>query len=158
ELNRLVCPTMDVFLDRAVSFSQLHRDQTVKAGGNRDEKPHVKRVVCHRGATENAGLVTFANNAWRNGRAVRFSQIEAPELTLENASGEVTTSGGPGLMKLFQLGDPLETTTSPRPERVSPAEQVFRLTRVEFAGPMHANNHDKIQSATFSGPVRVAHA
>src|SRR5262249_25140949 len=113
---------------------------------------------CHRGATENAGLVTFANNAWRNGRAVRFSQIEAPELTLENDSGEVTTSGGPGLMKLFQLGDPLETTTSPRPERVSPAEQVFRLTRVEFAGPMHANNHDKIQSATFSGPVRVAHA
>src|SRR5262249_12538600 len=146
--------TMDVYLDRAVSFSRFHREQTVRAGAERDEKPRVKRVVCHRGTTAGAGLVTFANNAWRNGRAIRFQQLEAPELTLENDTGEVSSSG-PGLMKLFQLGDRLDTGPT-RTAASSPAEEVFRLTRVEFDGRMRANN--RTQSATFAGPVRVAHA
>ncbi len=161
ELNRMLCSKMDVFLDRAVSLSQMHRQHLAQSGAlsKPDENPRVKRVVCHRGDGQNAlQPVTIASTTSTNGKMTQFHRIEAPEVTFENDSGEVTTAG-PGEVRLFQLGDELQfdSPTKPKPANpVAPPEQVFKLTCIEFAGRMRGQNRARL--VTFVGPVRVAHA
>ena len=162
EANRMLCPKMDVFLDRAVSLSQMHRQHVAKSGvaaKDDDDNPKIKRVVCHRGNGQN-GLqpVSITSTSWTNGKLSQFHRIEAPEATFDNDAGEVTTAG-PGEVRLFQLGDDESFDPTLKPDKnkpQKPAEQVFKLTCIKFDGRMRGQNRTKI--ATFIGPVRVAHA
>lgn len=160
ELNRMLCPQMDVFLDRAVSLSQAHRRQAAQSAGvtQTGENPKIKRVICHRGNGQNAlQPVTITSTSWTDGKMSQFHRIEAPEVTYDNDAGEVTTAG-PGEVRLFQLGDatiePLAKAGKTNSD--SPPEQVFKLTCVKFQGRMRGQNKTRI--VTFIGPVRVAHA
>jgi hypothetical protein len=163
ELNKLLCPRMDVTLDRPVAFNRLHQAPTPGKAPSDDDQPKIKRVQCHRG-DEGIGMVTVASNTWRNSRLVRYHQIVAPEVSYENEIAEMSSTG-PGEMRLFQLGDAIEMEPDPKqgpPPRVvrgqkptSPSEQVFKLTQVRFTDRMRAS--DRTQWANFKGQVRVYH-
>jgi hypothetical protein len=159
EVNRLLCPRMDVYLDRAVSFSQWHRERTVAARGSAEDRPQIKRVVCHRGEADPAKLVIVAGTLWRNGELVRFHRIDAPEVTFANDTAEITATCVDkiqGEMRLFQLGGDSLLDDSPKTSPAPSAEQHFNLTRVQFRKQMRANNRTQI--INFSGTVRVWHA
>ncbi len=164
ELNKILCPRMDVTLDRPVAFNRLRQDPVPgkqPAGG--DDQPKIKRVQCHRGE-EGVGMVTVASNTWRTERLVRYQQILAPEVSYENDISEMNCTG-PGEMRLFQLGDasdPLlpdagaaQNPSVKTKKPATPEQQTFKLTQIKFADHLRAS--DKTQSANFKGQVRVYH-
>ncbi len=160
EQNRLLCPKMDVFLDRSISLSPIHRQHMTQAGLNAPdaENPRIKRVICHRGNGRHAlQSVMIASTTWTNGKMSQYHRIEAPEVTFDNDAGEVSTAG-PGEVRLFQLGD--DTTFDPkkkeRRDQDKPPAQVFKLTCIKFDGRMRGQNRTRM--ASFIGPVQVAHA
>jgi hypothetical protein len=159
ELNKVLCPSMDVTLDRPVAFKRLQQAPTPGKPANADDQPKIKRVQCHRGE-EGRGMVTVASNTWRRDRLVRHHEIIAPEVAYENDSAEMSSTG-PGEMRLFQLGDAIDTTTgapptnAPAQKSPSSNEQTFKLTQVRFADLMRAS--DRTQWANFKGQVRVYH-
>lgn len=157
EMNRLTCPKMDVFLDRTVSLSQMHRQQLAQSNPahQSSDNPKVKRVVCHRGDGQNTfQSVTIDSQTTENGKLTQFHRIRVPEATFENDAGEMITAG-PGEVRLFQLGEDL-SLTKPQPDKPPTPDQVSKLTCIEFAGRMRGQNRTRV--VTFAGPVRVAHS
>jgi hypothetical protein len=159
EVNRILCPHMDVYLDRALKFDPGQGTQSFAPRGP-DDSPQVKRVVCHRGDDRDpAGLVHVAGNLWRHGKRVRFQQIDAPEITFVKETEEVTatcTERSRGELRLFQAGNDSMLGLGEKPASEPTATEGFKLTRVQFHKQMRGNN--RTQSINFSGSVRVWHA
>jgi hypothetical protein len=155
ELNQVLAPRMDIYLDRAVKLDPRQRERSAAS----QDDPRMKRVVCHHGdGNDPIGAVTIAGNLWRNGKRIRYQQIDAPEVTFENDTHVVTATCGEntrGELRLFQLGNvesPTDVSAKPAPNAAS--EQRYTLTHVEFRKQMQGNP----QGIKFSGSVRAWHA
>src|SRR5262249_19048210 len=91
EGTRVLCPRMDVALDRVVSLKRLPKDgATAKptAGpASPDEQAKILKVYCHNGGHTSAAPVIVTDELYEKNRLVRFQRIEAPEVTYDNDQG-----------------------------------------------------------------------
>lgn len=133
---RLACQTMQVDLDREVSFRE---------GGRKGETPKVHQLVCD-------ANVRIEDQTIENGRIVAQKKLSAGELSVDNLDGRVRASG-PGVVRLLQMGTKgtvMPGLPSGRPQPagrvpppVAPNEQEMKLTRVQYSGAMVADNNTK---------------
>lgn len=139
ENARLLCQTMQVFLDRVVSLKE----------GERGTAPaKVEKVVCDKS-------VRVEDTLREKGQLVRYQRIESHELSFDNEDGLVNAPG-PGVVRILQLGAkgdglPTSATTTPAPR----GEEEFKLTRVTYFGRMFANNVKR--TVIFHDNVQVVH-
>lgn len=149
--SEVLCPRMDVYLDRRVDFQQVERKSPELKNG---VQPQISRVVCHRGDNKSSQPVTIRESTRENGKLVRFQQIEAPVVVYSNESSVVEVEG-PGEVRLFQPGSEvtLDRAKITEPDRHTVAE--MKLTRIRFQGRMQG--HTKDRWAKFFDDIRVVH-
>ncbi len=150
---RMACQTMQVYLDREVSFRE-----NAKGG----EAPKVHKLVCDAG-------VRVEDRTEENGRLTSHKIISAKELALDQQDGRVLAAG-PGWVRILQLGARGELfPTAPggvRPPAGAPAKPAakedmeLKLTRVEYGtggrgGRMLADNTTK--TVMFFDDIEVVH-
>jgi lipopolysaccharide export system protein LptA len=146
--SQVTCRTMQVELDREVSFRE-----NAKGG----ETPKVHKVVC-------VETVRIEEKTVENGRITAHKKLSAKELALDNLDGRVH-AGGPGWVRILQLGAKEEVLPTPgaaRPKPVGAArpsaakdEMELKLTRVVYQGRMLADNTNR--TAFFFDNVEVVH-
>jgi hypothetical protein len=142
ENARLACQSLQVYLDRPVSF----RD------GQKNGPPaKVDRMVCDKS-------VSVEDSEYQNGRRIKYQKIECLELTVNNTDG-LANAAGPGTVRIHQRGDagsPLAPSTGQPGRPGTPGkEQEMKLTIIHFGGRMWANN--KTHVAKFFDDVEVVH-
>jgi lipopolysaccharide export system protein LptA len=151
---RLACKTMQVYLDRALSFRENTRE---------GPRPKVHKLVCN-------GNVRVEDKTVENGKLVSQKKLSSKVLGLDNIDGSVD-AGGPGVVRIWQLGPPAEAVSgntagmpagsATRPPRAQPqpkaatGEPEPKLTWVSYGGRMWVNNNKK--TATFRDEVEVVH-
>jgi lipopolysaccharide export system protein LptA len=153
----LACNAMQVTLDRKVSFRE---------GDKGKEPAKVQHVVCE-------GDVWVEDSKSEGARIVVYQRIDCPELDVDNDEDKddsLVHAGGPGTVRIFQLGTKTDIVPPPggvsapaagsgnnrvpkTPTAKSKDEGEFKLTCVKYQGSMHANNKKGI--ATFRDKVVV---
>jgi lipopolysaccharide export system protein LptA len=147
--SRLQCQEMQVDLDRPVSF---------KEGEKNGPPAKVEHLVCSRQPKQ---PVSVEDTKFEGSRIINYQILRAQELHVDNKENKMQAPG-PGILNLLQLGtaddDPLAT---PAPKKGSPSKpalqgkQELQLTRVIYAGTLHADNKQHI--TTFYDDVEVYH-
>ena len=159
--TRVLCPRMDIYLDRTVSLKRMSRDssgllpaappRSVKQSD--DEQPKVAKVICHRDGLLNAPRVLVTEETFQDGKLLRYQRVEAPEITFDNDEGKLK-AGGPGEVRILQMGEKNGDPFAKKDEKnKAPVDKEMQLTRVLFRDRMEANN--KIQTAYFYREVQV---
>ncbi len=140
--SRLLCKSMQATLDKYVSL---------KEGNKGGQSAKVRTLVADQ------SVIVEDTELDPKGKLVKYQRLECPELSVDNEEGEVHASG-PGLLRILQrgseepgVGQPSATPT-PQPARPG-AEDELKLTRVNYAGRMYAN--DKTHTAIFTDNVHV---
>ena len=146
EIKRLLCQSLQVYLDRTVSL---------KPGDKGAAPAKVRNLVCNKD-------VRLEEGEWLLGRLVKLQRIEAPEVSLDNEAGTLVAAG-PGMVRLYQLGstDPLgggEPTgraggVNPRMPAPKPNAAEMKLTSVKYSQRLRADNQKHI--ADFYGEVEA---
>jgi lipopolysaccharide export system protein LptA len=145
ETSALLCQAMQVFLDRPVSL---------KEGNKGDQPARVRTLSCDQ-------QVQVEDKDFEDGKLVKYQRLECPELHVDNEEG-VANAAGPGVVRILQRGstDPqappaADARPGTRVQAGKPAEEELKLTRVNYAGRMYANN--KTHTAIFTDNVDVVH-
>jgi hypothetical protein len=147
QTSRVLCQTMHVYLDRSVSLKQ---------GPREGPAAKVRTMVCEQ------KVIVEDIDRDPKGQLVKYQRLECPELAVDNENG-VADASGPGVVRILQYGDANDSATSPAgsrppagpPANGKPAPQQLQLTRVQYAGTMHANN--KNHTAIFTQDVHAVH-
>jgi hypothetical protein len=150
EAARLLCQSMDVYLDRPVSL---------KEGEKGREPAKVRNLVA-----DQAVRVEDTERD-EHGRLLKYQRLECPTLSVDNEENTVHASG-PGVVRILQpetdddpLAPPGQASTAPGAaaprQAAKPGEAVLKLTRVVYAGGMYANN--KNHTAIFTEDVHAVH-
>jgi lipopolysaccharide export system protein LptA len=148
ENSTLLCQSMQVFLDRAVSLK----------GEDKGAPPaKVRKLACDQ-------KVEVEDKEFDpNNKLVKYQRLECPELSVDNEEG-VVLAAGPGIVRILQRGSE-EPQLTPGPEqrnktaRPAPAggkkaaDDELKLTRIRYQGRMYANN--KNHTAIFTDNVEV---
>jgi hypothetical protein len=143
---RLQCRTLQVTLDRDVSF---------KEGQKAGESAKVDKLVCWKQIE--AVNITFDEK----GKMLQFNRLENREMVVDNRQDLVRASG-PGRVSILQYGAADEfappTAGSPAKKASAGAKQpdVLKLTRVLFDGSMFSKVKDGARTTHFNSNVRVA--
>jgi hypothetical protein len=163
EYTTVLCRNMDVYLDRVVSLSQLHKDRsaamrpslTINGPGKDDDAAKVRKVICYHDGRGTPQPVEINERVLANGKLVRQQRITAPEVAFYNDESRVRVTG-PGEVRLLQWGekDAANPVAKPAPTNV-PVEQELKLTQVRFQGWMEGNT--KTKTVKFFTRVRVVH-
>jgi len=157
--TRVLCRTMQVFLDREVNLKQvrpLDANQTPAKDPAADGQPaKIVKVICDSSPLPQP--VTVIEAVREGGKLVRYQRIEAPQVLFDNRD-QVLSATSPGVVRMLQVGDKDAPPGQAAPGKppAGPADKEMKLTRIEYDGKMFADN--KKRSATFIGNVRVAHA
>jgi hypothetical protein len=148
ESSRLLCQTMDVFLDRPVSL---------KEGDKGQQAAKVRNLV----ADQSVRVEDTERD--EQGRLLKYQRLECPTLSVDNEDNTVHASGS-GVVRILQPetdDDPMAPPgqaaapgAAPR-KAAKPGEAVMKLTRVIYAGGMYANN--KNHTAIFTEDVHAVH-
>jgi lipopolysaccharide export system protein LptA len=157
--GHLACRAMHVTLDRKISLRE----------GDKGKQPaKVEKIVCDK-------EVWLEDSKREGSRVVGSDRIECPVLAVDNSEEKddsVVNAGGPGTVRIFQLGTKGEllasggasgpsvpasgnrgaTNTSPAKGK---RDGEFKLTRVTYQNRMYANNKKGI--ATFYDKVVLIH-
>jgi len=144
------CQEMQIDLDRAVSF---------KEGEKNGPPAKVERLVCdHRQSKE---PVMVEDTKFEGSRLIGYQKLRSQEVHVDNKEGKMEAPG-PGILNLLQLGtaedDPLATPTVKKTSQTKaapPGKEELQLTRIIYAGTLHADNKNHI--ATFYDDVEVYH-
>jgi hypothetical protein len=158
--GHLACDAMQVTFDRTISL---------KEGDKGTQPARVQDLLCN---TD----VWLEDSKYEGFRLLAYRRIDCPQLTVDNEAQDesIVHASGPGVVRLFQLGNKDEGLpgpgTNPAPRRPAqtekkearPAkaatkadEQEFKLTYTSYQGKMYANN--KSGMATFWDHVVVIH-
>jgi lipopolysaccharide export system protein LptA len=148
--SRLQCQEMQVDLDRPVSFKE----------GERNGAPaKVEHLVCDRRLGKEPVMVE--DTKFEESKLISYQKLFSQEVHLDNKEGKMEAPG-PGILNLLQLGtaddDPLSTPETKKSAPKKPpaaAKEELQLTRVVYAGSLHADNKKRI--ATFYDDVEVYH-
>jgi len=148
----LRCKALEVTLDRMVSF---------KEGQKGGQQAKVEKLV--------GSLDVYVVDTTRDkedGKLLRYQRLVARGLDMDNQDGPVIASG-PGRVYLLQYGspeDPAAQSGSPAPAkpRAAPpgtkaADEVMKLTRIDFGGRMFSNSKTKDRTTKFYDNVEVYH-
>jgi lipopolysaccharide export system protein LptA len=144
ETARLLCQSMDVFLDRTVSLKEGEKGQ---------EPAKVRNLVADQ------AVRVESTDRDEHGRLLKYQRLECPTLSVDNEENTVHASG-PGVVRILQPetdDDPVAPAgpgQAPR-KAAKPGEPVMKLTRVIYAGGMYANN--KNHTAIFTEDVHAVH-
>jgi hypothetical protein len=158
ESGHLVCKAMQVTLDRMVSLRE---------GEKGKQQANVQNVVCDKDV--------WVEDCKREGsRVVDYDRIECPGLNVDNGEDKedsVVNAGGPGMVRIFQLGTNSERQPHPSGASAGPAkatkgrtatnppqsknQEEGELTRVTYESRMYANKKQGI--AKFWDKVVVIH-
>jgi lipopolysaccharide export system protein LptA len=152
ENSTLLCQSMQVFLDRAVSLKG--EDKGAPAA-------KVRKLACDQ-KVEVEDKEFDSNN-----KLLKYQRLECPELSVDNEES-VVLAAGPGIVRILQRGSE-EPQLTPGPKqgqgyetvRAAPAngkkadDDELKLTRVRYQGRMYANN--KNHTAIFTDNVEVFH-
>jgi lipopolysaccharide export system protein LptA len=137
---RVQCQSMQVYLDRAVSLK----------GEDKGQPPaKVQNVVCDQ-------AVRIEDTQVEDGKFQRYTRLEAPEVTHDNADG-VVTCVGPGVARILQHstdeagGAGAASAAQRTPARKPGAPDELKLTIVKFKDRMWGNNANRV--AIFYGDV-----
>jgi lipopolysaccharide export system protein LptA len=148
--SRLQCQEMQVDLDRPVSF---------KEGEKNGPPAKVEHLVCDR--RQGKEPVMVEDTQFEGSKIVRYQVLRAQEVHVNNKEDKMQAPG-PGILNLLQLGtaddDPLAAPGPKKGSQSKPApqgKQELQLTRVIYAGTLHADNKQHI--ATFYDDVEVFH-
>jgi lipopolysaccharide export system protein LptA len=163
EEARLKCKNLQVVFDRPISL----KERTTPAATSKQAKPgdkagparpgdppaeppaKVQQLICDQ------DVHVEETKRDEKGRFLRYTRIEAGELTVDNLLG-ITDAPGPGIVRIWQPGGaqqgPGGTTGTPKPPSASGPE-TFNLTKVMFEGHMTAKQKENL--ATFLGGVQV---
>jgi lipopolysaccharide export system protein LptA len=148
--SRLQCQEMQVDLDRPVSFKE----------GERNGPPaKVEHLVCDR--RQGKEPVMVEDTKYEGSKVIAYQILRAQEVHVNNKEDKMEAPG-PGILNLLQLGtaddDPLSTPPPKKGPQSKPAprgKEELQLTRVIYAGTLHADNKQRI--ATFYDDVEVYH-
>jgi len=154
QASEVLCPRMDVYLDRRVNFQSVKplQPDDVNSGNSR---PEITRVVCHRDESKSTQPVILRNSERQNGRLTRFQQIQAPIVVYANDTGTVEVDG-PGEVRMFQSTSTAELQpTKGESTGDKPSDEELKLTLVRFSGRMQG--HTKDRWAKFFDDIRVLH-
>jgi hypothetical protein len=174
EEARLKCKNLQVVFDRPISLKERSApDATAKqqakpgdkvAAGTVPGKPaagqgqpaaeppaKVQQLVCDQ------DVHVEETKRDEKGKFLRYTRIEAGELTVDNIAG-ITDAPGPGIVRIWQPGSAESglggSQGAPRPAAAS-GRETFNLTKVTFQGHMTAKQKENL--ATFLGGVEVIH-
>jgi lipopolysaccharide export system protein LptA len=147
ENSTLLCQSMQVFLDRAVSLK----------GDDKGAPPaKVRKLACDQ-KVEVEDKEFDSNN-----KLLKYQRLECPELSVDNEEGVVLASG-PGIVRILQRGseepqlapgsEQGNKTGRPAAGNGKKADDELKLTRVRYQGRMYANN--KNHTAIFTDNVEV---
>jgi hypothetical protein len=139
---RLQCQTLQVTLDRAVSFKDGQKDR---------QNAQLEKLVCDR-------RVFLVEEIVENGRKASIKRLEGVALAMDNQDGPINVSG-PGKVIHVALGPPelALPQPGPKPPVPGPFKQVMKLTRIDFEGRMYATNKANSRHAKFFDGVEVYH-
>ncbi|HLW64455.1 MAG TPA: hypothetical protein VKS79_03985 [Gemmataceae bacterium] len=160
---RVTCPTMNVYLDRQVSFKKLQQTSkasTAKSSGapntscQDDDQPQVKKVVCHRGDENTRQPVIITERVVKDDKLVRYQMIVAPNVAFINDESKLQADG-PGEVRTLQYGDKMGPDETGKDKSSKEPEQELQLTRILFQGRMEANN--RTRETKFISGVRAVH-
>jgi lipopolysaccharide export system protein LptA len=156
--SHLACKAMQVTLDRKISLRE---------GEKGKQQANVQNVVCDKDV--------WVEDSKRDGsRIVEYQRIDCPLLSVDNEDDKddsVVNAGGPGTVRIFQLGTKGEilpppgrnsaparpegrSTTKPLQPR-SKEEGETKLTLIDYEGRMYANKRQGI--ARFFDKVVLIH-
>lgn len=142
ENARLLCQTMQVSLDRPVSFREDEK------GG---PQPKLDRLVCSVGVRVEEKVV-------EQGKLRLYRRIDCPELSFDNEAGRVIATG-PGVVRMLQPGSAGLAPPQPAGGHNAPKkpadDEELKLTRVTYDGRMSGNN--VARTARFFDKVEVVH-
>jgi hypothetical protein len=153
--SHLRCQEMQVWLDRPVSFKEGERNST---------PAKVQQLVCGPRAHEPGAqgpskqLVMVDDTKFEGSKLVGYQRLLTQELHVDNSEGKM--DAGPGILNLLQLGtaedSAIGSVESQKPSKNPPApkaKEELKLTRIYYAGRLHADNKQRI--ATFYDEVKV---
>jgi lipopolysaccharide export system protein LptA len=151
ENTRLLCHSMQVTLDQTVKFAQ-------QAGGNK-QTANVKKVVCNTTGQDGAAPVSVVDSLRENGAVTRYQRIEARELTVLKADGQLEAPG-PGEVRILQKGAKNMQASLPGPgqPKAAPAADLgeeLKLTYVRYDHKLFVYNDKRL--AIFWGNAEVLH-
>jgi lipopolysaccharide export system protein LptA len=146
ETARLLCQSMDVFLDRPVSLKE----------GEKGQQPaKVRNLVADQ------AVRVESTDRDEQGRLLKYQRLECPTLSVDNEDNTIHASG-PGVVRILQpetdddpAGPPGQGQAAAPRKSGKPGEAVMKLTRVIYAGGMYANN--KNHTAIFTEDVHAVH-
>jgi hypothetical protein len=144
---RMQCATLQVTLDRAVSFKQ---------GQKQGQAAKVENLV----ADAKVNVVETVKDA--KGQMQKYSRLRCQSLAVDNQQGPINAAG-PGIATLVQpgavdndpAGAPLPTKPGGRRAANAPPKEEMKLTRIEFDGRMFSNNKSTTRTAIFLDKVEV---
>lgn len=163
----LLCQTMQVDLNRAVSLRQQAGDP--RAGGAGREPANVDKVICDAGPDRPQGVI-ISETIRENGRVVSSKRIEADEVAIHKEEGWMDAANyksGRGHVRIVQLGpkgEPAAAFSKPGEKRqpgvrpappLQPGAQEFKATDVRYSGTMKVNN--QARTAQFRDGVDLLH-
>ncbi|MBX9583090.1 MAG: hypothetical protein K2X87_22515 [Gemmataceae bacterium] len=184
----VVCHTMQVIFDRAVSFNQFRSpgqaprpkapDPKADPNAPKDDKPKVEVVYCYPAPGDSpdepqaADTVTYSEvirepRGDPRGKVVKTQHVTAKELMIaarwkDPATGEAcqkVEGHGPGTVRLWQPGEKDPAGPGEPAARPGEPETEMKLTVVNFGGRMTIKDQGKVfQQAVFHDTVEVLHA
>jgi len=142
EQSRLLCQSLQVCLDRTVSF---------KEGEKGGQPPKVKNMVCDTN-------VQVEDTTYEGDQLRKYQKIECPELSVNNEE-EIVNASGWGIVRIMQPSSETPDLAQPPPEKskakpgAAPKEDPLKVTRVKYSDRMWADNKQHL--INFSGNVEV---
>ncbi|MFO0864529.1 MAG: hypothetical protein U0744_07745 [Gemmataceae bacterium] len=145
------CKTMQVTLDKAVSF---------KEGQKGSQKAKVENVVCN----EKAYILDAEKSS--DGKYKKFHRMIATEVSMDNVENKVIAAGPNGRVDYLGVGDSdvgLAPKKEPNVQQVANDDgkkkdkEVMKLTRVLFDGHMNTINRETGRTTRFLDNVEVFH-
>jgi hypothetical protein len=147
---RLKCLTLQVTLDRAISFRE----------GQKGEPAKVEHMVCDKN-------VFVEDKVYVDGKLEKYNRLKSFELTRDNPAG-TTLAPGPGIFYNVQKGlvdsgfdgpAPSQPAASSTAKPAKPEEEM-KLTRVEFQDRLWSKNepNSPLRKVIFYGSVELVNA
>jgi len=142
--KKVLCETMQVWLDRPLYLNQAAKPKTVKKQGE-DDSPKVEKVLCDQLPSDGkkpARLQQVSADEVEkiDGRLVKQQNVLGTLIEMDNVRNTMT-SVGPGTVRIFQAGAKDPNAAQPPADPKKPkarAEEEMKLTWVKFDNRMVA--------------------